>query len=226
MSKWEQRKSGGGTLNRLIMLVILIPVAIAVIAFVLSPSSPFQSHSTPEPPKPVLIAEIHKQYKLVTANVEAEKIETGYTQNALPFSKDQYQYLAVFTYTAGIDLSQMKDTDIVVSGTTAIVHLPDPQILAVELDLNRSHVLSHDQQLLSGFSQNPNLLTDVQAQAQKDVTKQVLEQGQLISDAKQYAEEDIANLAHQLGFSDVQFVYGPPPTPIPNLTPVVTAAPA
>lgn len=226
MSKWEQRRSSGGgagVLNRLIVLIILIPVAVAVILFLLSPNSPLQTHPTPEPPKPVLIAEIHKQYKLVTAEVQAEKVETGKTQSALPFSTDEYQYEAVFTYTAGIDLSQLKDADIVVSGTTAIIHLPEPQILAVELDLNRSKIISHDQQLLAGLSQDPNLLTEVQAQAQKDVTQQVLEQGQLISDAKEYAEEDIANLAHQLGYTDVQFVYD---TPTPPVTPMVTAAPA
>lgn len=226
MARYERKGAGAGVLNRLIFLVILIPVAVAVIAFLLSPSSPFRSASATEVPHPVLIEQIHKQYKLVTASVQASKIETASTQNALPFTQEKYQYEAVFTLTAGIDMSQIKDSDIQANGTSVTIHLPTPQILSNELDLARSGVVNHDEQLLSGLSKNPNLLTLMQEQARKDIVTQVLEQGQLIADAKTNAEEDLGNLAHQMGFTNVKFVYDTPGTPTPDLTPKATLAPA
>ncbi len=238
MSRAEQRRYGSGAsfLNRLIFLVILIPVAVAAVAYLLSPTGPFQK-AAPEVPRPVVIGPIHKQDKLITANTEATKIMSGYTKSILPFTEDKYQYLAVFTVTAGIDMSKIKDSDVQVtgdgkSGYTITVRLPQPEILASELDTARSSVLSHDEQILSGFSKNPNLLSLILAQAKKDIVSQVLQQGQLLDDARVNAEEDIRNLILQANsgleshINAVKFVYGPAPTVGPDLTPKATIAPA
>ena len=238
MARSERRSNGPGTgfLTRLIFLVILIPVAIAAVAYLLSPSSPFKA-ATPDIPKPVVIGPIHKQDKLITASTDATKIMTASTQNIIPFSKESYQYMAVFTLTAGIDMSKIKDSDVQVTGDgkagyTITIRLPEPQIFSTELDTSRSSVISHDEQLLSSFSKNPNLLSLVQDQAKKDVVTQVLQQGQLLSDAKTNAEEDIRNLILQANAGTethivaVNFVYGVAPTPDKNATPKVTVAPA
>jgi len=217
-------------------LVILIPVAVAAVAYLLSSTGPFQKAAS-EVPRPVIIGPIHKQNKLITANTEATKIMSGSTKTLIPFSEDKYQYLAVFTVTAGINLSKIKDSDVQVTGDgktgyTITVRLPEPEILSSELDTARSSILNHNEQIFSVFSKNPNLLSLILDQAKKDIVTQVLQQGQLIDDARVNGEEDIRNIILQANsgleshINAVKFVYGPAPTVGPNLTPKATIAPA
>jgi hypothetical protein len=236
VSRYERRSAGSGFLTRLIILIILIPVAIAAVAYFLSPSGPF-SKKADVIPAPVIIGPIHKQDKLITATTQATKIETASTQNILPFTKDEWQYQAVFTVTAGLDLSKINDSDIQVAGDgqtgyTITIRLPNPEIFSNELDSSRSQVLSHNEDFLSGLSKNPNLVGLLQDAARKEVLQQVIEQGQLLADAKTNGEEDIRNLIMQANqgiaqhINSITFVYGPAPTGTPNTTPRATAAPA
>jgi hypothetical protein len=201
-------------LNRLILLAILIPVAIILVSYFLSPASPFKTQATPAP---ILIGQIQKQYKLETAEVTSSTTLEGKTSSFLPFSNDTYLYEMVVTMTAGIDLSTLKDSDITVSGETATVRLPAPQVLRIE---RSGHVLSQNSDILSGFSKNKNLLDQIQDEGQKRIVKTVLEQGKLMQDARLNAEENLRNFILQLGYKNVIFVQTEPnnTTPLPNPT--------
>ena len=188
------------TLNRLIFLVILIPVAIIAVSYFLSPSSPFK---TPSAPAPVLVGQILKQYKMETAEVTSSKIVEGESSSVLPFSKDKLTYQVVVTMTAGIDMSTVKDSDIVVSGELVTIKLPPPQVLRVE---HSGKVISQNSELLSAFSKNPNLQDLMETEGQKQIVKAVLEQGKLMQDARQYAEDNLRNLFLQAGFKEVKFI--------------------
>src|SRR4051812_44742873 len=107
---------GVGFLNRLILLVLLITAAIIAIAYFLSPNSPF--HAAPPAPAPVTIGQIKKLYRLQTAEVTGQTIIQGETSSALPFSKATISYQVIMTMTAGIDLSQLQDSDIRSDGET------------------------------------------------------------------------------------------------------------
>lgn len=198
------------TLNRLIFLAILIPLAIIIVGYFLSSNSPFK---TPPTPAPVLVGQILKQYKMETAEVTSSKIVEGETSSILPFSKDKLTYQVVVTMTAGIDMSTVKDTDIVVSGELVTIKLPPPQVLRVE---RSGKVISQNSEMLSAFSKNPNLQDMMEDEGQKQVIKAVLEQGKLMQDARQYAEDNLRNLFLQAGFKQVQFIESEPqltPTP-------------
>ena len=188
------------TLNRLIFLAILIPVAVIVVGYFLSNNSPFKTSSAPAP---VLVGQIIKQYKMETAEVSSSTIVEGQTSSILPFSKDTLSYQVVVTMTAGIDMSTIKDSDIIVAGKKVTIKLPPPTVLRVE---HSGKVISTNSELLSAFSKNPNLQDLTEQEGQKRVVQTILEQGKLMKDARQYAEDNLRNLFLQAGFDEVQFI--------------------
>jgi hypothetical protein len=209
MAGKEQGRSVSA-LNRLIFLAILIPVALIVVSYFFSSSSPFK---TPATPAPILIGQILKQYKMETAEVTSSKIVEGETSSILPFSKDKLTYQVVVTMTAGIDMSTVKDSDIVASGELVTIKLPPPQVLRVE---HSGKVISQNSEVLSAFSKNPNLQDMMETEGQKQIVQAVLAQGKLMQDARQYAEDNLRNLFLQAGFKQVQFIESDTPqTPTP-----------
>jgi hypothetical protein len=215
-----RQKSGTvSALNRLIFLAILIPVVIIVISYFLSPNNPFKTQINPAP---ILIGQIQKQYKMETAEVTSSTLLEASSTSALPFSQEKYDYQVVVTMTAGIDMSNLKDSDITVSGDTVTVKLPTPQLLRTEAT---GQVVSHDRQPLSGFSEDKNLLDKAQAEGKNRVVKTVLEQGALMKEARTNAEDNLRNLilqtGSQYGIKNVVFVQTetPPPTAGPTAAP-------
>lgn len=208
------RNKGGNLLTSLTGLVLVIVVAIVVVVWLTSSLSPFNRQ--PPAPAAISIGQIQKQYKMETAEVTSSTAIEGETKNALPFSSEKFIYQIYVTLTAGIDLEQMKDGDIVVSGDSVTVRLPQPKILRAE---RSGKVLWHNREVFSGFSENPNLLEEVQQEGVSRVTKTVLEQGELIRKAKINAEDNVRNLILQLGYKNVVFTYADTPiTPAPVST--------
>ncbi len=210
----RERSRSVSALNRLIFLVILIPVAVISVLYFTSPTSPF--HAQSYQPAPINIGQIRKQFKIETAEVTTSTLIDGSTFSALPFSKENYVYQVVITMTAGIDMTTVKDSDIVVNGDTVTVRLPEPQVLRVE---RGGQVVSHSTEFLSGVSSDKNLLDKVQNEGQSRIVKTVLEQGKLMQDARQNAEDDIRNTLLQAGAKTVVFVQANPtatPTAIPT----------
>lgn len=198
------------TLNRLIFLAILIPLAIIIVGYFLSSNSPFK---TPSAPAPIMVGQIIKQYKMETAEVSSSKIVEGETSSILPFSKDKLTYQVVVTMTAGIDMSTVKDSDIIASGEKVTIKLPAPQVLRVE---RSGKVIAQNSEVFAAFSKNPNLQDMMEDEGQKQIVKTVLDQGKLMKDARQYAEDNLRNLFLQAGFKEVQFIETDPqltPTP-------------
>jgi hypothetical protein len=201
------------TLNRLIFLAILIPLAIIIVGYFLSSNSPFK---TPAAPAPIMVGQIIKQYKMETAEVSSSKIVEGETSSILPFSKDKLTYQVVVTMTAGIDMSTIKDSDIIVSGELVTIKLPAPQVLRVE---RSGKVIAQNSEVFAAFSKNPNLQDLMEDEGQKQIVQAVLQQGKLMKDARQYAEDNLRNLFLQGGAKEVKFIETEPQlTPSPPVS--------
>ncbi len=201
------------TLNRLIFLAILIPLAIIVVGYFLSNNNPFNK---PSAPAPIMVGQIIKQYKMETAEVTSSKIVEGETSSILPFSKDKLTYQVVVTMTAGIDMSTVKDSDVIVSGKLVTIKLPAPQVLRVERD---GKVIAQNSEVFAAFSKNPNLQDMMEDEGQKQIVKTVLEQGKLMQEARQNAEDNLRNLFLQGGYTEVKFIETDPQlTPTPPVT--------
>ncbi len=212
-----KEKSGAvSALNRLIFLVILIPVIIIAVSYFLSSNNPFKTQIAPAP---ILIGQIQKQYKIETAEVASSTIIEGKSNSALPFSEEKYSYQIFVTMTAGIDMSFIKDSDVTVSGDTVTVRLPTPQLLRTE---SSGNTLFHNRQALAGFSEDKALLDKIQNEGKERVVKTVLEQGQLMKQARQNAEDNLRNLILQVGatygIKNVVFIQTDSPTPTPQPT--------
>ncbi len=203
-------------LNRLIFLAILIPVVIIAISYFLSSNSPFKTQINPAP---VLIGQIQKQYKMETAEVTSSTVLEAKSASALPFSEEKYNYQIVVTMTAGIDMSNLKDSDITQSGDTVTVRLPTPQLLRTE---SSGSVIGHNREFLAGFSEDKNLIDKTQEEGKQKVVKTVLEQGLLMKNARTNAEDNLRNLILQVGsaygIKNVVFIQADSPTPTPKST--------
>jgi hypothetical protein len=96
------------------------------------------------------------------------------------------------------------------------IKLPAPQVLRIE---RTGKVISQNSEMLSAFSKNPNLQDMIEDEGQKQIVKAVLEQGKLMQDARQYAEDNLRNLFLQAGFKQVQFIQSDTKiTPTPQIS--------
>lgn len=213
---------GVSVLNRLILLVLLIAAAIIGVAYFLSPSSPFKA--APPAPAPVTIGQIQKLYRLQTAQVTGQTIIQGETSSALPFSKATISYQVIMTMTAGIDLSQLKDSDIRTDGETLTVTLPTPMVLSEATDFVP---IAENKEFFAGPSEKKDLPKIVVDEGKKRVRTTILEQGQLMRDARVNAEDELRNLIFQIApqYKKVVFVQVPGPSPGTSVAPSPSGPP-
>lgn len=215
MAKIEiTNRGGGGFFGKLVTLAILVPLVIIGIMYIFSSKSPFSKENTPPPP--VVLNQITREYKLITAQQTSTTTVEGETKNALPFSSEKYTYQMVMTITAGIDLTRLQDNDIRTEGDTVYIKLPQPEILAKEKD---GYVIARNQEIFSGISSNKNIIDQMQKVGQEKILKAVMDDGKLIREARLSAEIHIRNLVLQLGYyKQVKFEYDSTPTPSAPIT--------
>jgi hypothetical protein len=210
-------------LNQLIVLVLVLTVAVIAIAFFLSPNSPFKS-STTTTPAPITIGQIKKLYRMETAQVTGQTIVEGETKNALPFSSAKLTYQVVMTMTAGIDMSQLKDSDVRIEGDTLTIVLPSPQVLNEEDSFTP---VAENKEIFSGPSEKKELPQIIVDEGKRRVRQTILEQGQLMKDARTNAEDELRNLIFQIApqYKTINFVQTPLPSASPGTSPGPTGAP-
>jgi hypothetical protein len=102
---------------------------------------------------------------------------------------------------AGIDLSQLKSSDVAVHGKSVTVHLPPAQIFVVALDDSKTRVFSR----ATGFfvQADPNLETEVRAKAEEQL-RESAQAGGILQTAHQNAASTLTKLLLSLGFEQVR----------------------
>ena len=102
---------------------------------------------------------------------------------------------------AGIDLSQLKSSDVSVHDKSVIVHLPPAQIFVTALDDGKTRVYSRN---TGWFIQaDPDLESEVRAKAEQDLRSSALAAG-ILSTARQNADATLTKFLLGLGFDQVQ----------------------
>jgi hypothetical protein len=218
-------KSSGGFFAKLIGVLVIATVGIVGYLYVTSGSNPFTSKSVVNTPAPILIGNITREYKLITAQVTGSTTVEGETKNLIPFSTERWNYQMVMTVTAGIDMTKMKDTDIKtdMENLTASITLPAPEILTKE---KNGWVVSKDSQIFSGTSADKNIVDKMQATGEQKILDGILQDGKLFREARLNAEIQLRNLILQLGYRQVKFDYADQPTVTPTTpTSSLTAPP-
>ncbi len=182
-------------------------------------------HPTPTIyPDPVtVVREVRTLSRLETAQYTIEKVitaETGQGALAALFG-DRLIFVAHGQVIAGVDLSKLRGSDVVVSpaGQVTLI-MPAAEIFIASLDNDKSYVYDRQTGLLT--KGDLNLETQARQVAQQQIQQAALEDG-ILKTAQDNADNYLERLLRSLGFTDVVFVQA---TPEPGATPSLELTPA
>ena len=102
---------------------------------------------------------------------------------------------------AGVDLSHLKNSDVVISGRNIHVHLPASEVFSAHLDSAQTRVYSRTTGLL--VAADENLETEVRQKAEQQIRDGAMADG-ILQKAAQNAQTTIKSLLLGLGFENVQ----------------------
>ena len=172
-------------------------------------------HPTPTIlPDPIsIIHEIRTLARLETIQYSVEKVITAETRQELfrPLFGDRLLFVAHGTVIAGIDLEKLDSSDMIVEQGVLRVCLPEAEVFVADLDNEKSYVYDRQTGVLTRG--DVNLETLARKAAEDEILKTAVNDG-ILNQARQNAENYLARLLLNLGFSDVVFR-----CPMPELTP-------
>jgi Protein of unknown function (DUF4230) len=157
---------------------------------------------------PAIVDRIRKLSRLETVIYSIDKIVEGERQYALLpnfLTGDKLLLIGHGEVIAGVDLSQLKASDVSISGDplhggSIHIHLPAAQVLTTRLDNNRTKVYSRMTGVL--VTADPNLETQVRQAAEQQITQAAIADG-ILDRARQNARASVAALLSGLGFHSV-----------------------
>ncbi len=123
--------------------------------------------------------------------------------------QEDLTYMAYFNVVAGVDLNDIAGTNVILDGsgvpaeTKVTLRLPPARILHVELDTQNSRVVHSDASIISQVcgTQLPAMVTEAQANLQKNAEKSALQQG-IIAMAQDRATFELQKILLKLGFTN------------------------
>ncbi len=118
-------------------------------------------------------------------------------------AEDAILLVAAGDVTAGVDLTQMSDGDVVVNPELgrATLTLPPPEVLSTALDNDRTYVHSRETSTLAEPSHT--LETRARQEAERTLTESAIEAG-VLDRARDNAASAITTLVRALGYRDVE----------------------
>jgi hypothetical protein len=152
---------------------------------------------------PAVVDRIRKLSRLETVTYSIDKIVEGERASALLpdfLVGDKILLIAHGEVIAGIDLSQLKSSDVSVDGESVRIHLPAPQLLTTRVDNARTRVYSRITGLL--VTADPDLESKVREAAEQQISQAALADG-ILDKARQNARESISALLSGLGFKSI-----------------------
>jgi Protein of unknown function (DUF4230) len=154
--------------------------------------------------QPTVVDKIQRLERLETVTYTMDKVVEGNrTSDILPdFLVGDKLLLAVHgTAIAGVDLGQLKSSDVTVTGKSVTVHLPPAQIFVSALDSSKTRVYSRSTGLF--VAADPNLESEVRAKAEKDLYDSAQTAG-ILDTARKNAAATLTKLLLSFGFEQVQ----------------------
>lgn len=155
---------------------------------------------------PGVVLAIRDVARLEATTYHIEKVvEAGDEQSklwGLLHPKDVLLMVAVGDVVAGVDLSKVRDEDVVVDGATHSVHVrvPAPEIMSASLDERATHVYSRRTDVMA--TRNERLEGEARRAAEEQMRKQAIDSG-ILERARASADQTLRALLRSLGFVDV-----------------------
>ena len=154
---------------------------------------------------PTIVNKIQRLQRLETVSYSLDKIVEGErTSPVIPdfLVGDKLLLVVHGQVIAGIDLSQLKASDVRIEVRSIQVHLPPPQIFITSLDNTKTRVYSRTTGLL--VPEDPNLESEVRAKAQDQIQHAALADG-ILATASKNAQATIQSMLLGLGFEHAVF---------------------
>jgi hypothetical protein len=187
---------------RLLTILLVIVLALflaAVIFFRLREGSNYTIRTS----KTTVIKELRSLNRLETAAFTIEKvIDAGTSGNRLQevLFGDRILLIAHGEVIAGVDLSQLKERDIVINDRDIRLTLPPPRILVTSLDNEQTRVYDRKQGLLSRGDRD---LESEARQAATDAIRVAACEGKILDEAANNARSQLTALFKTLQFTTI-----------------------
>jgi hypothetical protein len=150
-----------------------------------------------------VVNKIQRLKRLETVSYSLDKIVEGDRQSAiLPdfLVGDKLLMVVHGEVIAGIDLSQLRSSDVHINGRSIQVELPPSQVFLTSLDNTKTRVYSRTTGLL--VPEDPNLESEVRAKAQQQI-QQAAVAGGILATATKNARATVTSMLFGLGFQNV-----------------------
>jgi len=158
-------------------------------------------------PSPNVVTAIRELRRLESAEYHLERVMDVKDQQSRAFGllevEDALLLVVAGDVTAGVDLSELSERDVVVEREAGRVRvtLPGAKILSSRLDSDKTYVHSRSTDLLA--KHNPKLESEARARAEKELAGAALEAG-ILDKASSGARRTVEDLLRALGFRDVE----------------------
>ncbi len=154
--------------------------------------------------QPTVVRQIQALQRLETVGYTMDKIISGERENpVLPkfLAGDRLLLVVHGEAIAGVDLSKLHPSDVVVNGRSVSIHLPPAEIFTVRLDNAKTRVYSRDTGLFS--TPDPNLEGEVRQEAERQIEAAALQDG-ILKTADKNARQTLTTMLTGLGFGNVE----------------------
>jgi hypothetical protein len=155
--------------------------------------------------RPTVVRQIQQLQRLETVAFNMDKIISGgWESRYLPtfLAGERLLLIVAGDVTAGVDLGRIAAANIVVSGHTIRMKIPDTEIFATRVDNQRTRVYSRETGLFSRV--DPNLESDVRREAERQVRQAALDNG-ILQVAAANARTTLQSFLRGLGFDQPEF---------------------
>lgn len=205
------RKGGGlGTTFVLAVFIVVLSVGLGLGLARFGGSLPLVGglfgDGTRTTTSPVVVEGIQKLDQLTTVRMTQSVVVTKEDPGSLGevLSGEEIIVVAVGDVEAGVNLDRLGRDDVRVEDETAIIRLPEPEVLGASLDEEQTRLYDRDQGLLD-LRPNDELAEEARQEAEERILAAARE-NDILDTAETNAEESIRAFATSLGFEEVRFV--------------------
>src|ERR1035441_7701112 len=153
--------------------------------------------------QPTVIHQIRALQRLETVGYTMDKIISGEREKPIlaRLIAGDALLLVHGEVIAEMDLSKLQPSDVVVSGRSVSIHLPQAEIFTTRLDNAKTRVYSRDTGLFS--TADPNLEGEVRQEAERQLQAAALQDG-ILKTADKNARQTLTSMLTGLGFGNVE----------------------
>ena len=152
----------------------------------------------------VLLKQVQTLSQLVTVKYVLEKVVIG--EDVKWYGESRVILVAHGIVKAGVDLQRLQPSDIRLQAGKISLTLPPAVILDVHLDDDRTEVVERSTGLLRQFDKD--LEQNARREALGSLRRAAYGQG-ILKEAQERVREQVGFLLRQLGFAEVELVFGP-----------------